>query len=308
MTSTSRTIDVAGVAVRVVAADAPHAACATDRLGAVATEDAPEFELILGPDPPTVDRTAPAQELENWTAHEAGGVVWIGAGTAWARIDGRRVEVGGPVLTPGDEDAYDDLLQFAIAVAVAGPSRLMVHAAVVARGAEALLLVGRSGSGKSTLAAAALLGGWSLMGDDLAIIDTTTMDVRAVSRAPMVPLEIAERHGLEGTIDPGERRRVRLPLERVTPGVRRLIGIVAVGHGDDGHVEVLGAGDVEVLDDALAVPPFRGVIRRQLAAGAALVNLPAVSLLHSSDLAVRVDRATALLDEAWTALGGRPAQ
>lgn len=299
---------MAGVAVRVIAADERYDDCATDRLGAVATDDPPEFEITLGPHAPAVDRTAPAQELENWTAHEAGGVVWIGAETTWARIDGRRVDVGGPLLTPGDEDAYDDLLQFAVAVAVATPSRLMVHAAVIARGAEALLLVGRSGSGKSTLAAAALLRGWGLLGDDLAIIDTSTMDVRAVSRAPMVPLEIAERHGLDGTTAPGERRRVRLPLERLTGGVRRLIGIVAVGHGDDGDIEILGTGDVGVLDDALAVPPFRGVIRRQLAAGAALVNLPAVTLAHSSDLAVRVDRANALLEEAWTALGGRSTQ
>lgn len=299
---------MAGVAVRVTAADPRHVGCATDRLGAVETDDAAEIELTLGPQAPTVDTAAPAQELENWTAREADGVVWIGAETTWARIDGRRVEVGGPVLTPGDVDVFDDLLQFAIAVAVAGPSRLMVHAAVIARGPEALLLVGRSGSGKSTLAAAALLGGWGVMGDDLAIIDTSTMDVRAVSRPPMVPREIAELHGLEGTIAPGERRRLRLPLERLTPGVRRLIGMVAVDHGDAGHLEFLGTGDVEVLDDALAVPPFRGVIRRQLAAGAALVDLPAVALAHSSDLGTRVERANALLEEAWTALGGRAAQ
>lgn len=299
------TIDVAGVAVGVTASDDRYAACATDRLGAVAARDEAEIEVTISAVAPPAPADAESQEMENWTAHELDGVLWIGLHDAWARFEPGVLDIGGPLDSPRDVDVLDDLLQFAIAVGVARPDRLMVHAAVLARGDDALLVVGRSGRGKSTLAAAALLGGWELLGDDLAVIDTTTFAVQAVRRPPMVPLEIADRHGLAGDRvgeEPRGRRRVRLDVDRLARGRRRLVGLVAVDHGTDGHVEFLGTGDLEVLDDALAVPPFRSVIRRHLAAGAALVTLPAVLLAHAADVDDRVRRAQVLLDEAWTQL------
>lgn len=264
-----------------------------------------EIEVRISSVAPPVPADAESQEMENWTAHELDGVLWIGLYDSRARIEPGVLDIGGPLDSPRDVDVLDDLLQFAIAVGIARPDRLMVHAAVLARGDDALLVVGRSGRGKSTLAAAALLGGWELLGDDLAVIDTTTFAVQAVRRAPMVPLEIADRHGLTGDRvgeGPGERRRVRLDVERLARGRRRLVGLVTVDHGTDGHVEFLGTGDLEVLDDALAVPPFRSVIRRHLAAGAALVTLPAVLLAHAADVDDRVTRAQDLLDKAWTRL------
>jgi hypothetical protein len=51
---------------------------------------------------------------------------------------------------------------------------LVIHAAVVARNGEAVILVGASGAGKTTLALALVDRGWSLVSDDLAVLDPTS--------------------------------------------------------------------------------------------------------------------------------------
>jgi hypothetical protein len=209
------------------------------------------------------------------------------------------VELGGPIDSPEAEDVFDDLLQFGIATAMARPDRLMIHGAVVARDGDALVVVGPSGQGKSTLAAAALLGGWELLGDDLAVVHPEAPLIQGVQRAPMVPAEIAERHRVTGTLETGPRRRVRLPVSVLQSAPRRLIGVVTIEHGDDGGMEPLLGADLRTLDDALAVPPFRAVIRRQLAAAAALVALPTVLLSHARDPGIRVERAQASLDDVF---------
>ena len=48
---------------------------------------------------------------------------------------------------------------------------VMIHAGVVARGDEAILMPGASGSGKSTLTTALCYRGWRLFSDELALID-----------------------------------------------------------------------------------------------------------------------------------------
>jgi hypothetical protein len=48
---------------------------------------------------------------------------------------------------------------------------LFLHAAVVARKEDALVLVGPSGAGKTTLALALVNRGWSLVSDDVAVLD-----------------------------------------------------------------------------------------------------------------------------------------
>jgi HprK-related kinase A len=48
---------------------------------------------------------------------------------------------------------------------------IIVHAGIVARGGEAILMPGASGSGKSTLTTALCYSGWRLLSDELALID-----------------------------------------------------------------------------------------------------------------------------------------
>jgi len=59
---------------------------------------------------------------------------------------------------------------------------LIVHAAVVARSGCAALLPGPSGSGKSTLCAALVNRGWTLLSDELTLIDPTTGNVVGLPR------------------------------------------------------------------------------------------------------------------------------
>ena len=59
---------------------------------------------------------------------------------------------------------------------------LVLHAAVVARGARALILPAPAGSGKSTLCAALVARGWRLFSDELALIDIGSGDLVPLPR------------------------------------------------------------------------------------------------------------------------------
>ncbi len=61
--------------------------------------------------------------------------------------------------------------------AVGGFDHLMVHAGVVARDGEAVLLPAASGSGKTTLVAGLVRAGFDYLSDELAAIDPTTLEV-----------------------------------------------------------------------------------------------------------------------------------
>jgi hypothetical protein len=64
-----------------------------------------------------------------------------------------------------------------VAVDVLGEGYLLLHAAVVARDGQAILLPGGSGSGKSTLAAGLAAAGFNLGSDEVAVIDPLTLEV-----------------------------------------------------------------------------------------------------------------------------------
>ncbi len=302
-------IDAGGITIAAWAADDRYAATVRERLGAVPCDaDEPEITLRVGPGVPPLPDGEEAQPLEGYLGWEDGSVIWIADRDMAVRIDGSDVVVGGTMNTRREEDRLDDLLQFGVATAGATPNRVMLHAAAIARGDDALLLVGGSGRGKSTLAGSALVGGWTLLGDDLAVIDASTLSVRAVRRAALIPHEVTEPHGLEGVQEDGKRGRVGLPLETLGVGSRRLVGVISVEHGTDGAATRRDAHDLDVLHTALAVPPFRGVIRRHLAVGAALLSLPAVTLEHAQDPSLRVPRAIELLDDAWELVTAGAAQ
>ncbi len=299
MDELATTLDVAGISVATDAADARYSKCLHNRLGAEPALAAPSVGVRIGPDTRAPDRPAD-QEMEGFAAWWDNEVIWIGRGSAVVRVAPDQVAVGGPIDTLKEEDLLDDLLQFGVSAVLTSADRMVIHGAVVARDGEALVLVGPSGQGKSTLAAAALLAGWDLLGDDLAIVHPHQPSVQAVRRSPMIPAEVAADHGLEGAIVPGPRGRFQLPVSTLATGTRRLVGVVSVAHGDAGGVEPVEGADLATLDGALAVPPFRPIIRRYLATGAALIALPIMRLHHARDPEVRVKRAQASLEEALT--------
>jgi hypothetical protein len=190
-------------------------------------------------------------------------------------------------------------------------SAQLVHAGLVARGPEGLLLLGRSGAGKSTAALACALAGFAFLGDD------------KVALSPG-PEGAWEGHSLTGVayLEPGQLARfpdlapwrlegstgdgkALLPLGRV-PAVRlvagahvRALAIVRIGEPCAGGPRpasrrdaLLAAGLSTVLhlpiDQARALPALGDLVRR----------LPAYWLDLGPDPADIPRRAGAILDAA----------
>jgi len=59
---------------------------------------------------------------------------------------------------------------------------LIVHAAVVAKNGQAIILPGEPGAGKSTLCAALVSRGWRLLSDEMALIDPRDLSIAPVPR------------------------------------------------------------------------------------------------------------------------------
>ena len=138
------------------------------------------------------------------------------AARPWRRFVRPAVMIGGDYVLP--EAAPLPLAQGLLAaemgmnlqMALGQRRYLLLHAAVVERDRQALILTGVSGAGKSTLAALLSLRGWRLMGDEFALLDPESGLIHAFPRLvslknasiATVAAEVpAERFGpvLEGT-------------------------------------------------------------------------------------------------------------
>lgn len=67
-------------------------------------------------------------------------------------------------------------------IATGSNQYLIVHAAVVAKNGQAIILPGEPGAGKSTLCAALVSRGWRLLSDEMALIDSVGEGVTPVPR------------------------------------------------------------------------------------------------------------------------------
>jgi hypothetical protein len=97
---------------------------------------------------------------------------------------------------------------------------LLLHAAGAVLRGQTILLVGPSGSGKSTIATALLAGGWSLLGDEIAMIDPETLRAYPFPKAVCI-----KSHGFE-------------PLERIGLGAPRRRHYVRALKTHVGHVAI----------------------------------------------------------------------
>ena len=82
---------------------------------------------------------------------------------------------------------------------------MIIHAAVVARGENALLLPGRPGAGKSTLCAALINRGWRLLSDEMALIDPLTGSVTPIPRPVSLKnasIDVIQRFAPEAVFGP----------------------------------------------------------------------------------------------------------
>ena len=102
--------------------------------------------------------------------------VTIDDGAAWRRLlrrQARFVFDGHPVFEPLPADQAYALLEWAMNWCISSHAHrfLIVHAAAIERGGQALILPAPPGSGKSTLCAALIHSGWRLLSDELTLID-----------------------------------------------------------------------------------------------------------------------------------------
>lgn len=293
---------IGSVAVEIVA-EGRYLDAVRSRFGITeATERDIEFRFELGPDvprPPAGDPGDGGDLLTCWTRDDDH---WVGVGDAVGHLSGNTVTIGGPAKTDDDLAALDVLCQSMVAVAFAGPRRVVVHGAAVGRGEQVVLVVGRSGAGKSTTAAAALLAGWELLSDDLVVVDLDPPRLTGVHRAPMFPDGLLAGSRFEDSariVDDDPRRRTRLPADVLTAETRPLAGIVVVDHGTgDGGLEVLEPGNLEVISGAFAVRPYAPFMRRQFGALVEVVGLPTFRLLHAEAEDRRLELAAVRLGEA----------
>jgi HprK-related kinase A len=90
---------------------------------------------------------------------------------------------------PFPEDHAFPLFEWGLnwSIAIHAQQYLLLHAAVLERAGQALLLPATPGSGKSTLAAALALRGWRLLSDEFGIVDPRTCTLIPLPRA--IPLK-----------------------------------------------------------------------------------------------------------------------
>ncbi|MGY2735893.1 HprK-related kinase A [Sphingomonas sp. UYP23] len=151
----------------------------------------------------------PADDVPDFT-------VRLFAARPWRRVLRPSVMIGGDFVLP--EAAPLPLAQGLLAaemgmnlqMALGQRRYLLLHASVVERDGQALVMTGVSGAGKSTLAALLSLRGWRLMGDEFALLDPETGHLHAFPRlvslknasiATVAAEATADRFGplLEGT-------------------------------------------------------------------------------------------------------------
>ncbi len=106
---------------------------------------------------------------------------------------------------------------------------LMLHAAVLERNGQALIMPGDPGAGKSTLTAALMLDGWRLLSDEIALIDRDDGLLYALARPVSLKnasIDIIRAHSREAVLGEAARdthkgtvahlRPTSLSLERIT--------------------------------------------------------------------------------------------
>lgn len=235
--------------------------------------------------------------LRRWSVDRAASGEWLIQDPRDSRPFGR----------PTAEAAVRAIEFLAIGALVECPEATTLHAALVARGERGIAILGPAEAGKSTLAAALWQRGFSLLGDDLVIIDPA--GVRAWPAPRRVSLRTTSRDLLGETV---WRRIVRTPAYEVTedgclfhpdevePRPRvdrvRLTALVFLGrrHAD---AEPARATPLLPAQALLAVLPYSNLIR-QVDAGTVIRHFqPLVTRVPAYDLGRgAIDAMTAMIE------------
>ncbi len=96
---------------------------------------------------------------------------------------------------------------------VASESFLLLHAAAVERGRNAILLPAPSGSGKSTLAAGLVAAGFGYLTDDVCAIDLETVRVRPYAKPISLTIEVVRQFERGGRALLADNERALMPAD-----------------------------------------------------------------------------------------------
>lgn len=178
----------------------------------------------------------------------------------------------GPIERPTAEAAVRTVEFRAVSGLVESAEATTLHAALVARGARGIAILGSTNTGKSTLGAALWQRGFSLLGDDVTVVDPTS------ARAWPAPRRVGLRFASRALLGDAMWRRIhRSPGCDVTdegclfhpdevdagprPSSVRLAALVFLGRRDAAP-EPARARPLAAAQALLAVLPYTNVIRR----------------------------------------------
>lgn len=295
-------VDMAGLPVLLRATTPSEGDALAALLGWLPSHDGPaQLEIVVEPEPPITPTGTPQERYGDVTVWRDGPKLAVGHPSgAVARMDGRMAVVGGG----GSElrRAFRQLFPFVATHLLAGHDRFVVHAGVVATDGAALGVLGVTGAGKSTLVLAALLsaGGWTALGDDLAVVRAAPagVEITAIRRPFSFPADVGATMADASPLPGDPRERWELPADSAE-GWLALGGLVRVAHasGTAGHLRPWAPTAVlRTMVGAFASAPDPAPLRRWLPLAGAMSRLPAWELLHGTDPSTRLAEAGRSLD------------
>ncbi len=254
---------------------------------------------VDGPALPSRPPDARSSEIQLW--FEGPDMLAVERSGVSTRVSSDAISLGGRTTDP--LGGLHRLLRPLLTHALFLHRRFLVHAGAIELRGRGVLLLGGSGMGKSTLAFAGHEAGWSVLGDDLAILrrrDPQTFEVAGLATRPLVvPGELLGDGAPRGyPVHADPRRRSALRELRTDHGWSRLACCVLVVHGDTPK------GSMRRVDSRAALAgllhSFLGGINPAalapfFAAAHQLAQQPRFELAHGRDPAARLESAQTCL-------------
>jgi hypothetical protein len=228
----------------------------------------------------------PFPDLDLWHVSEG---VALRYGPLTALASGRELLLGGPRNDSPETLSLEFRRVFepGITYLLSGFDRFMLHGAAIARGGDAIFVVGSTGRGKSTLAWAALQAGWELLSDDYVFVRPARGGYEACGlRKPIsVPGEVLTNPPPEARrVERGGRERWELPASILAGGWRRVAAVLRPAHGEHDDARLTPMPSHEALTElvgAFLASGDHALLRRWFPHAAALSRLPAWELWHA---------------------------
>ncbi len=299
---TSAEVEVAGLRLRIeaenqsdldlvlrVVGTTPHlgdGADATIRLGTVQSKMptvAPDFEGPYG---------------DHWES-DGRHMMWHHWGLT-AEVDATGAQLGGPATGHRRWVAVRNTMLFVLARLFYERGRFVVHGAAVRKNDRAVLVVGDSGAGKSTLAYAGGRAGWSVLADDMVVVDPhgDRPTAQGIARVPSVPGQTVDPTAEAEPLPDDDRDRVELVGYELDPRPSIIGGVLLSAHSTTScslH-RLTGPEIVETLVPAFVLSALERPVQDWFPVALSLARLPAARLELARSTDERLTAAAEHLD------------